>query len=128
MTHQSELQACTVYRLRLAARRASRLYDRHLAPAGIGVAQFALLRVLEIHNGSSVTALALALEMDRTTLTRNLRPLVRAGLVELMNGSDRRSRAIEITSEGRDRLAMAHPLWQQAQGELRDSLGPSHHD
>ncbi len=114
---------CTVYRLRMAARRATRLYDRHLAPAGLGIAQFGLLQVISLRGGATVTHVAEALDMDRTTLTRNLTPLVREGLVETGAGRDRRSRAIAITAAGEAKLARALPLWREAQAAVRKSLG-----
>lgn len=107
----------------MAARRATRLYDRHLASAGIGIAQFGLLQTLSMNNGSTVTDLAAALDMDRTTLTRNLTPLVREGLVEQGPGHDRRSRAVVITKPGKARLSAALPLWRAAQSAVARTLG-----
>ena len=114
---------CTVYRLRMATRRATRLYDRMLAPSGLGIAQFGLLQLLCRSSGASVTDLALALDMDRTTMTRNLMPLARRGLITLGPGRDRRSRAVAITDEGRAAVARALPLWRKAQGIVRETLG-----
>ena len=114
---------CTVYRLRMAARRATRLYDRHLAPSGLGVGQLGLLQTLSLHDGATVTGLAAALDMDRTTMTRNLIPLARAGLVRLSAGPDRRSRAIAITPAGKRKLKDAIPMWRSAQMAVRAALG-----
>lgn len=114
---------CTVYRLRMAARRATRLYDRHLAPSGLGIAQFGLLQTLSMRGVSTVTDLAAVLDMDRTTLTRNLTPLVRQGLVGLGAGRDRRSRAVVITEAGKLKLKQALPLWREAQGAVRAAMG-----
>jgi DNA-binding MarR family transcriptional regulator len=114
---------CTAYRLRMASRRATRLYDRHLAPSGLGIAQFGLLQIIAMRGGAKVTDVAGALDMDRTTLTRNLTPLVREGLVRLGAGPDKRSRAITITDAGKARLADAFPLWRQAQAAVRASMG-----
>lgn len=114
---------CTVYRLRMAARRATRLYDRLLAPCGLGIAQFGVLQTLRAQPGATVTDLAAALDMDRTTLTRNLTPLVRSGLVALKPGPDRRSRAVLITDAGLARLEDAMPLWREAQAAVRAAIG-----
>ena len=114
---------CTCYRLRMAARRVSRLYDRHLAPCGISVAQFGLLTAIRANEGSSVTALAHQLEMERTTLTRNLQPLERDGYVRVDAGPDQRTRAVRITRTGVELLSRAIPLWLEAQRELEDSAG-----
>ncbi len=114
---------CTVYRLRMAARRATRLYDAHLAPSGLGIAQFGLMQVLSMRGGSTVTEVAAILDMDRTTLTRNLTPLVRQGFVDLCAGPDRRSRSVTITPAGRRKLKQALPMWRKAQDAVRASLG-----
>jgi DNA-binding MarR family transcriptional regulator len=71
----------------------------------------------------SITVLANALGMDRTTLSRNLRPLEEDGLIEIGSEGWRRSRTLEITKKGRSRLHEALPLWKQAQKTLRRKLG-----
>ena len=122
---RSEIPACTVYRLRLAARATTRLYDDHLAPAGISISQFGLLRIVATGDGASVTDLARRMGLDRTTLTRNLGPLVRSGHLALAQGADKRTRAITITDKGRASLVVAKPLWKAAQADLQATLGPS---
>ena len=114
---------CTVYHLRMAARRTTRVYDHMLAPSGLGIAQFGLLQTLTRRGGATVTEIAADLDMDRTTLTRNLRPLVRDKLVRLGPGRDRRSRAVEMTQAGRAAMQRAVPFWKAAQACVRDSLG-----
>ncbi len=114
---------CTVYRLRMAARRATRLYDHHLAPSGLGIAQFGLLQTLSANSGSTVTGLAAALDMDRSTMTRNLVPLIRLGLIKAGDGHDRRSRSVVITDAGAAKLKQALPYWRAAQAAVRDALG-----
>ena len=120
---QSEIPTCTVYRLRLAARAATRVYDGHLAPAGISISQFGLLRIVAAGDGASVTDLARRMGLDRTTLTRNLAPLVRSGHLSLAQGADKRTRAIAITDKGREALVVAKPMWKAAQLDLQATLG-----
>ena len=71
----------------------------------------------------SITALAKFMIMDRSTLTRNLRPLEEEGLVAVGLEGWRRSRTLEVTEKGRSRLSEALPLWKQAQETLRRKLG-----
>lgn len=118
-----DLPPCTLYRLRMAARRATRLYDQAMRPAGLGAAQFGILMALAARDGSTVTDLAQALDLDRTTLTRNLRPLVRADLVTVTAGRDQRSRSVRLTPCGTQRLALARQCWRHAQAALAASLG-----
>jgi DNA-binding MarR family transcriptional regulator len=120
---ERRLPSCSLYRLRMATRRATRLYDEIMQPAGLGAAQFGVLMTLEHRAGATVTDLARALDMDRTTLTRNLQPLVRSGLAALSAGADKRSRSVQLTDEGRRRLTIARQLWRKAQNAVTDSLG-----
>jgi DNA-binding MarR family transcriptional regulator len=114
---------CTVYRLRMATRRATRLYDHFLAPSGLGIAQFGVLQIVARSHGATLTEIAATLDMDRTTLTRNLTPLLREGLVRSARGKDQRSRAVLITPAGEAAIAKALPMWRAAQSALRDQLG-----
>ena len=70
-----------------------------------------------------VTALAQRMAMDRTTLTRNLKPLERMGLVTLAPGPDRRTRTVRLTDPGRDAVRRAAPRWREAQAVMADALG-----
>ena len=71
----------------------------------------------------SITALAKLMGMDRSTLTRNLAPLAREGLIRIGDEGWRRSRTVEITKQGHLRLREALPLWEKAQETLRRKLG-----
>lgn len=117
------LPPCTLQRLRMATRRATRLYEAIMQPAGIGAAQFGVLMTLSGVDGATITELARVLDLERTTLTRNLRPLMRDGLVALEAGTDHRSRSIRLTDVGRARLMLARTLWRQAQAAVTASLG-----
>jgi DNA-binding MarR family transcriptional regulator len=115
---------CTCFRVRRLARRVTQLYDHALAPSGLRVTQFSLLSQLVGHDGVAIGALADALDMDRTTLTRNLKPLVDAGLVALAPSThDRRVRAVWLTTAGRRRHAEAGRLWRIAQRDVNRMLG-----
>jgi DNA-binding MarR family transcriptional regulator len=114
---------CACRNVRRAARAVTGLYDRILAPAGLRATQVTLLVALEKAGPIPSTRLAGVLGMDRTTLTRNLEPLRRAGLLTLRPGEDRRVRLATITQKGRNSLTAAIPLWEQAQREITDGLG-----
>jgi len=114
---------CTCAMLRRTARRVTRIYDQALRPAGLRLTQFAVLANIVRDGGLSITELAARLEMERTTLTRNLRPLVRAGWVLVATGSDRRQRSVGLTQTGRKVYEQAFPLWQQAERRLRREIG-----
>ena len=115
---------CTCARLRRTARRLTRAYDRALKPSGLRLTQYSVLANVARRSGLSVTDLAELLAMDRTTLTRNLRPLGARGWVRIAPGPDRRSRAVEITQAGRLVYQEALPLWRAAERAFRQRMGP----
>jgi DNA-binding MarR family transcriptional regulator len=97
-------------------------YDARLAPAGLRLTQFSLLANLRA-GPLTMSALADRMEMDRTTLTRNLKPLADAGFVAVAPGEDARSRVVSVTARGRDSWGGARELWRQAQDEVNRALG-----
>ncbi len=109
--------------LRRTARRLTQAYDRALKPAGLRLTQYSVLANVAHFGGLSITDLAERLGMDRTTLTRNLGPLEKAGWIRVAAGPDRRCRAVEITAAGRCRVDAARPLWQAAERAFRQSMG-----
>jgi DNA-binding MarR family transcriptional regulator len=114
---------CTSFKLRQLSRRIGQRYDAHLAKAGLKTTQYSLLshvlRLGPIRPGE----LAAAMTMDASTLTRNLRPLVAAGWLEIGPGDDARSRSIRITDAGAAKRAEAQRRWRLAQDELNAALG-----
>lgn len=119
----SRTSYCTCAMLRRAARRVTLVYDEALKPHGLRLTQYSLLASVLRSGGMTITDLAERLAMERTTLTRNLKPLQAAGWVKVKPGPDRRSRSVEITSDGRRLVEEAFPKWQMAERELRKSMG-----
>jgi DNA-binding MarR family transcriptional regulator len=115
--------ACTCALLRRTTRRLTQAYDQALRPTGLRVTQYSLLATLAGAGGLSITELAALMVMDRTTLTRNLRPLERAGWVRVGAGGDQRSRAVALTAAGRGAFERALPLWQEAERAFRRRMG-----
>ncbi len=104
----------------------TQIYDRRLAPCGLRTTQFSLLSRLAWNDGVAMGPLALSLDMDRTTLTRNLKPLLDAGLVTLVRSDvDARQREVRLTALGRKRQMEAKKLWRLAQDEINETLGVS---
>ena len=117
------LDNCACHRVRTAARAVTRAYDEALRPVGLRATQLSVLVAVAADDALSITALARLMGMDRSTLTRNLRPLETEGLIALGLEGWRRSRTLEITRTGRTRLREALPLWEKAQQALRTKLG-----
>ncbi|AMS16706.1 MULTISPECIES: MarR family winged helix-turn-helix transcriptional regulator [Pseudomonas] len=114
---------CLCTNLRRAARGVSRFYDGALDGFGINVAQYSLLSNLQRLDQPSISSLAEAMGLDRSTLGRNLRVLEGEGLVRLSEGEDQRNRIVQLTDEGQQRLLAALPAWEAAQQRLIDRLG-----
>jgi DNA-binding MarR family transcriptional regulator len=114
---------CACFSLRKAARAVTHLYDKTLEPSGLRVTQFTLLVALSLSEQLTLSQVAERLVMDRTTLTRNLAPLERDGLVTSERGSDQRERYVHLTPAGRRALEQALPLWRQAQARVVTAIG-----
>jgi DNA-binding MarR family transcriptional regulator len=114
---------CVCSSLRMATRSVNRLYDRALSPAGLRVTGFSILSRLAEDGPLSVGELAGRLAMERTTCTREVAPLVDAGLVEDATGPDRRRRLLRLTGPGERKRAEAYPLWERVQRMVGDEFG-----
>ena len=123
LTERQVVESCACHKVRMAARAVTRTYDDVLRPTGLRATQLSVLAAVGIDGAMSIAALANFLGMDRSTLTRNLRPLEKEGLVTLGAEGWRRSRTLEITRKGRSRLRAALPLWETAQQLLMRKLG-----
>ena len=114
---------CNCLALRQAARHATQLYDRHLAAEGLKTTQYSILAKLARLGPQSINSLAGMMVMDRTTMTRAVRPLARDRLVAIAPGEDERTRMVRITPAGEKRAKAAAALWRAAQKELETGYG-----
>lgn len=122
----SDCPSCVNFNLRKAMRAVSQHYDKIMAPSGLRGTQFTILTVLSRLDELTITDLADFLVMDRTTLTRNLKPLEKESYLEILPGlQDRRSRRIKLTNRGKKAQKTAMPYWQKAQNEIVDFMGKS---
>jgi DNA-binding MarR family transcriptional regulator len=119
-----ECIACVCFAVRRAARVITQHYDRALRPSGLRVTQFTLLTVLDVGGPLPLSRVADRLGTERTTLTRNLKPLIDAGLVGIEHGPDRRVRTIFITPKGHRAAVVALPDWRRAQRDVAHQLRP----
>jgi DNA-binding MarR family transcriptional regulator len=115
--------ACACGRLRRATRALTQLYDDLMAPAGLRVTQFSLLRTLARDGSVKISQLAATQLLDRTALSRNLDPLVELGHVEIVRGRDARTKEVAITRKGAAALRAAEPYWTRAQKEVAQRVG-----
>ena len=119
----AKLQGCTNLKLRQLTRRITQHYDAELSQAGLKTTQYSLLSHVLKLGPIRPGDLAQAMKMEASTLTRNLKPLVAAGWVQLGEGVDGRSRLITITPTGREKRQAAQRHWKMAQTGLNRLLG-----
>ncbi len=113
-------------RVRQVSRLLSRVYDESLRPLGLQESQLSVLVAVAMfgESGAQMGALADRLLMDRTTLTRNVVPLEKAGLVRVARSAeDARARVVLLSPSGQRMIESAYPRWEKAQAKVRRTLG-----
>lgn len=111
---------CLCTSLREAALALTELYDRALEPSGLKITMFRLLRRLKNAGPSTISEFAAVVNLDRSTLGRNLKVLERDGLVTLACGKDERSKVIHLTKKAEEAIETATPYWEKTQQQIRD--------
>jgi DNA-binding MarR family transcriptional regulator len=114
---------CVANNLHQTARAVSRIYAQEMQAFGLRRSQFSLLSHLERCGPIAIGALAERMYMERTTLTRNLRPLEREGLVVRTAGTDARVKELQLSARGAERLAAARAGWRRAQRRVVGAFG-----
>jgi len=109
--------------LRQAALAATQIYDEALEPSGLKITMFRLLRRISEAGQPTISELARIVDLDRSTLGRNLKVLERSRHVQLSGGEDERSKIVSLTAKGRTRFEKALPLWVKAQQTMQARLG-----
>ena len=119
------VEACAGWNSRLAARRITQFLDRQVAACGLTAAQLGLMAQIAVAADDTLAGLARRIGLEQSTLSRNLRTLEAAALIEIaMVESDLRRRAVWLTETGARRLEAAIPIWRKAQARLAKHLSP----
>jgi len=122
-THNKKPSVCNCLNLRRASQAITHVYDELLKPCGLRVNQFSLLAHIKGLEPVSVSDLALAMRLDRTTLVRNLRSLEEQGFIEDIAATGARSRQLKLTEKGLKLTLEAEAVWSEAQNSLVNYLG-----
>jgi DNA-binding MarR family transcriptional regulator len=117
-------ERCFALQARKTANLLARLYNAALEPLGLEISQFSTLAAVALERSDSITELASALGVERSTLTRNLKILERDGLIVLSERQGRCS-TYRLTSKGRRMLSKALPLWSDVQAQVSTALSHS---
>jgi DNA-binding MarR family transcriptional regulator len=113
---------CICKTVREAARTLTNAYDKALIPSGLKTTQFTMLNVIAHLSAASVSQLGEILDLDQTTVTRNLKILEDAGLVVRAAHHDPRVKLVKLTAQGKQRRQKAISCWQKIQEKIQSSL------
>lgn len=114
---------CTAVRTLRASRAIARLYEDALRPTGLTVTQFTLLVTIGRAKPDSISKIGEYLSIERTTLSRNLKPLEDAGYITRGEEGEKRKREVRLTPKGLAKLKEAYPLWRDVQEKVEKKLG-----
>jgi DNA-binding MarR family transcriptional regulator len=121
-------RTCACFNFRKASRSVTQFVDQILAPTRLRSTQLVILIAAELSGPTSIARLARDLVMDRSTLTRNLRPLLSMELLRLTAAAGSKQKSVEVTDRGRSALTSAAPYWRRAQNHLVSRFGAEHWD
>lgn len=115
--------SCYCLKMRRASSDITRFYDKQLEASGVTVSQFSLLLNISKAKQGSLSELANMAELDRSTLARNIKPLIKKGLVYDAKLEGKRNSKFVLSPTGKVTLRQANQLWQQAQQQVQEALG-----
>jgi DNA-binding MarR family transcriptional regulator len=122
---RAAISACAGWASRLAARRITNFLEQRMHDSGLSLSQFGLMGQIAAAPDDKLGALAERTGLDQSTLSRNLRGLEAAGLVEIaIAADDQRRRAVWLTEAGARRLEAAIPVWRDAHAALAERFDP----
>lgn len=114
---------CIALRVRRMSRIITRLYDDALRPFGITASQYTLLTILAQQDGVTAVEIGADLDIEKSTLSRNLKRLVALGLIEMDAPAGRRGRGLHLTNKGEDIIKLAFPVWSGTQERVKSIVG-----
>ena len=116
--------ACLATRVRQLSRIITRVYDDALRPLGITASQFTLLTQLAQQDGITAVEIGGTLDIEKSTLSRNLKRLLALGHLTMDPPAGRRGRGLHLTPKGSDVIQRAYPVWREAQTKTVGFMGP----
>ena len=123
VTQATTPQGCTNFKLRQLGRLVSQHCEPHFSDSGLKTTQYSLLSHVDKLGPLSPGMLAQRMDLDASTLTRNLQPLLADGWIEMLPGADARSRLVRVTPAGHAKRASMQADWKRAQLSLNARLG-----
>ena len=120
--HYDVAQNCLFAKTRTVSRFVTNIYTKALKDIGITPVQYSMFTAIQCLNEANINDLSSALKMDRTTINRNLKPLIREELVYVNESEDKRERIVSITKEGEGIYRKGYANWKKAQDEMKEIL------
>lgn len=114
---------CLATRVRQLSRIITRMYDDAMRPLGITASQYTLLAQLASRDGITAVEIGHELDIEKSTLSRNLKRLLALGLIIMDPPAGRRGRGLHLTAKGQITLKDAYPVWQGAQARAVAVMG-----
>lgn len=116
---------CNCIALRKASNNVTKLYDTYLSKINIKVTQYSTLKNIHKLGNVNVHELAIELELERTTVLRNLDKLKKMGLISYKKNINDKTKTIKLTINGNKKLNEANAIWWKAQEKFINVLGPN---
>ncbi len=125
MKKAGESSSCACFNLRKITRVVTQVFEDIFRQEGIDLkgTQYSLLVNVFAHGPTPITRLSEILVMDRTSLARNLKPLINKGYLKVSSGEDKRRKIVELTPQGMQILTKAYPHWKSAQKTVVKEIG-----
>ena len=120
---ESTAAACISTRVRQLSRIVTRVYDDALRPLGLTASQFTLLTQLAHQDGITAVEIGHTLDIEKSTLSRNLKRLLALGLLTMDPPAGRRGRGLHLTPKGESVIKLAYPVWMDAQSKTVTIMG-----
>ena len=119
----STAETCIALRVRRMSRIITRIYDDALRPLGLTASQFTLLTSLAMQDGVTASEVGFDLDIEKSTLSRNLKRLLALGLITMDPPAGRRGRGLHLTDKGVEGIRAAYPLWRATQAKAEQTFG-----
>lgn len=120
---ETTVQVCLATRVRQLSRIVTRYYDDAMRPLGITTSQYTLLAQLALRDGITAVEIGHDLDIEKSTLSRNLKRLLSLGHIVMDPPAGRRGRGLHLTEQGQRTLEEAYPMWQETQRSAMAVLG-----
>jgi len=121
--YEDVAQNCMFTKLRQVSRYVTNIYSKSMKEVGLTPVQSSMMTAIKLLNNANINALSQALNMDRTTINRNLKPLIRSEIVYIGECEDKREKLVSLTKKGEDVYDRGYVKWKEAQHELENRIG-----